>query len=69
MDLPSAHFRPLLNREAMIFAVMNAVFCNCVEKSEKFRSSMGFEPVISRRWCGALTNSTMKILILGAGHL
>ena len=31
-------------------------FCNCVEKPEKFRTSTGFEPVISRYRCDALTN-------------
>ena len=42
--------------EAMIFAVINAIFCNCVEKPEKFRTSTGFEPVTSRFRCDALTN-------------
>ena len=44
-------------------------FCNCVEKPEKFRTSMGFEPVTSRFRCDALTNWAMKPLALGAGHL
>ena len=30
---------------------------------------MGFEPVISRHRCDALTNLAMKPLTLGAGHL
>ena len=30
-------------------------FCNCVEKSEKFRTSTGFEPVTSRFRCDALS--------------
>ena len=42
--------------EAMIFAVINAIFCNCVQKPEKFRTSTGFEPVTSRFRCDALTN-------------
>ena len=44
-------------------------FNNCVEKSEKFSTSKGFEPVTSRYQCGALTNWAMKPLMLGAGHL
>ena len=32
------------------------IFCNCVEKSEKFRTSTGFGPVTSRYRCDALTN-------------
>ena len=44
-------------------------FCNCVEKSEKFRTSTGFEPVTSRFRCDALTNWAMKPLTLGAVHL
>ena len=31
--------------KAMILVVMNAIFSNCIEKPEKFRTSMGFEPV------------------------
>ena len=42
---------------------------NCVEKPEKVRTSTGFEPVTSRYRCDALTNSAMKPLTLGAGHL
>ena len=44
------------------------IFCNCVEKPEKFRASTGFEPVTSRFRCDALTNWGMKPLTLGAGH-
>ena len=42
---------------------------NCIEKPEKFRTSTGFEPVTSRYRCDALTNSAMKPLTLGVGHL
>ena len=35
-------------------------FCNCVEKPEKFRTSMGFEPVTSRYRCDALTTRTLE---------
>ena len=42
---------------------------NCVEKPEKVRISMGFEPVTSRYRCDALTNWAMRSLSLGAGHL
>ena len=52
------------SNEAMIFAVMRAIFCNCVEKPEKFRTSTGFEPVTSRFRCDALTNWAMKPLTL-----
>ena len=45
------------------------LFCNCVEKPEKFRTSTGFEPVTSRFRCDALTNWAMKPQTLGAGHL
>ena len=38
--------------KAMILAVMD--FSNCVEKPQKFRTSMGFEPVTSRYQCDAL---------------
>ena len=44
-------------------------FCNCVKKPEKFRTSTGFEPVISWYQCDAVTNWAMKPLTLGAGHL
>ena len=44
-------------------------FCNCEEKSEKFRTLTGFEPVTSRFRCDALTNWAMKPMTLGAGHL
>ena len=44
-------------------------FCNCVKKPEKFRTLTGFEPVTSRYRCDALTNWTMKPLMLGNGHL
>ena len=44
-------------------------FCNCAKKSEKFRTSTGFEPVTSRYQCDALTNWAMKPLTLGNGHL
>ena len=44
-------------------------FCNCVQKSEKFLTSTGFEPVTSRFRCDSLTNGAMKPLTLGAGHL
>ena len=44
-------------------------FCNCGEKSEKFRTSTGFEPVTLRFRCDTLTNWAMKPLTLGAGHL
>ena len=53
----------------MIFAVMNAILSNCVEKPEKVRTSTGFEPVTSRYRCDAQTNWAMKPLTLGAGHL
>ena len=42
-------------------------FYNCVEKPEKFRTSMGFEPVTSLFRCDA--NWAIKPLTLGAGHL
>ena len=32
----------------MILAIMDAIFSNCVEKPEKFRTSTKFEPVTSR---------------------
>ena len=44
-------------------------FYNCVEKSEKLRTSTGFEPVTPRLRCDALTNWAMKPPTLGAGHL
>ena len=44
-------------------------FSYCVEKPEKFRTSTGFEPMISQCRCNALINWAMKPLILGAGHL
>ena len=53
----------------MILAVMNAIFCNCVEKSEKFRTSRGFEPLTSGYWCDAPTDWATKQLTLAAGHL
>ena len=37
----------------MILAVERN-FCNCVWKTEKFRTSTGFEPVTSRYRCDAL---------------
>ena len=43
-------------------------FSDCIRKPEKFRTSMGFEPVTSRYQCDTLTNSAMKPLMLGAGH-
>ena len=43
-------------------------FCKCVEKSEKFRTAMGFEPMTSRYRCDALINWAMKPLTLGASH-
>ena len=36
---------------------------------EKFRNSMGFEPVTSQYWLNTLTNRAMRPLMLGAGHL
>ena len=53
----------------MIFAVTNAIFYNCAEKPEKFRTSTGFEPVTTRFRCDDLTNWAMKSLTLGTGHL
>ena len=54
----------------MILAVIyGRNFSDCVEKSEKIRTSTEFEPVTSRERCNALTNSAMKPLTLGAGHL
>ena len=44
-------------------------FSNCLEKHEKFRNLMGFEPVTSRCWWDALTNWAMKPQMVGAGHL
>ena len=35
--------------------------CNCGLKPEKFRTSMGFEPVTSRYWCNALTNARSHV--------
>ena len=34
--------------EAMIVAVMNGIFFNCVEKPEEFRTSTGFEISVRR---------------------
>ena len=49
--------------DAVIFAVMNAIFCKCVKNPEKFRTSTGIETVTSRyRWA-------MKPLTMGAAHL
>ena len=47
------------SNEAMILAVMNAIFAIiCIKKpeNEKFTSSTGFEPVTSQCRCDALTN-------------
>ena len=38
-------------------------------KREKFSTSTGFETVTSRYWCDHLTNSAMKPLTMGVGHL
>ena len=38
-------------------------------KPEKFSTSTGFEPVTSPYRCDHLTNSAMKPLTMGAGHL
>ena len=48
---------------------MNAIFSNCIEKPEKFRTSTGFEPMPSRCRCGAVTHWPMKPLMLGVGQL
>ena len=40
--------------EAMNLAVLNTTFSNCIEKPEKYRTSIGFEPVTSQWWCNAL---------------
>ena len=36
------------SNKAVIFAVVKANFCNCMEKPEEFRTSTGFELVTSR---------------------
>ena len=48
----------------MILADMDANFCNCEWKPEKLSSSTGFEPVNSRYRYHALTNWTMKPLMM-----
>ena len=50
-----------MSSEAMILAVMNAIYANCVKKPENFGTS--------RYRCDALTNWARKPLTLGAGHL
>ena len=40
--------------KAMILAVMDAIFSNCENKPENFRTSTGFEPVTSRYRCDAI---------------
>ena len=44
----------MISSEAMILSVLNTIFSNCVEKTEKFRTSIRFEPVTSQWWCSAL---------------
>ena len=53
----------------MIFTVMNAIFSNCIEKPEKFRTSTGFEPMPSRCRCDVVTHWPMKPLMLGVSQL
>ena len=36
-------------------------FCNCIKKLEKFRTSMGFEPVSSRYRCNQLSYEATDI--------
>ena len=41
----------IMSSEAMILAVMNAIFSNCADKPEKFRTSTRFELLTSRYRC------------------
>ena len=52
------------SNEAMIFAVMNAFFSNCVEKPEKFRTE--FEPVTSGYRCKALNQLSYEDTDVGS---
>ena len=54
----------------MILAVMDAIiFCNCVEKPKKVRTSLRFEPMTSQFCCNVLTNWAITLLTLGVGHV
>ena len=57
--------------EAMILAVTNTIFSNCVEKHGKFRTLTGFEPVTSLKPvevlnCSGFSTQVLKIVFTTA---